>query len=115
MMLAIGFLLGAGRLGTGAPAYDRYSLSRARPSLVIRRRAGFSDTRVAAPSWIRADHQTGLFFGFGTSLNCRLSARISSNRVVTSRMTAAIPMREPEALTSGTMVNSSEIRTPSLR
>jgi CRISPR-associated endonuclease Cas3-HD len=34
--------------------YDRYSLSRARPTLVIRRRAGFSETRVAAPSLTRA-------------------------------------------------------------
>ena len=34
--------------------YDLYSLSRPRPTLVIRMRAGFSETRVAAPSATRA-------------------------------------------------------------
>jgi hypothetical protein len=37
----------------GTP-YDLYSLSWARPALVIRRRAGFSQTRATAPSSIKA-------------------------------------------------------------
>ena len=45
---------------------------------------------------------------------CRI-ARISSKRAVTSRMIAAMPAIRPVSSRSGTMVNSREIRVPSLR
>src|SRR4051794_40699210 len=48
MMLAMGFLLGADRPGTGAPAYDRYSLSRAHP-------VELSRWRVAEAAQLRED------------------------------------------------------------
>ena len=51
---------------------------------------------------------------FVASTSFCLNARISSNRLVTSRMIAASPTSSPVSARNGIIVNSREIRLPSL-
>src|ERR1700734_2511306 len=53
--------------------------------------------------------------GHGAATAALRRARISSKRLVTSRRMAAIPSIRPVSSLNGTMVNSIEMRDPSLR